>query len=58
MTWRGGGYLGIIGETFLNNPRGFVHWGDDLIVAELYSRLAVLDADDGLIGVSSSTARS
>jgi hypothetical protein len=46
----GGRYLRTIGESFLNSPSGFARWGDDLVIAELYSRLAVLDADDSLIG--------
>ena len=45
-----GRYLRTIGEAFLNSPSGFVQWGETLVVAELYSRLAVLDADDRLIG--------
>jgi hypothetical protein len=45
-----GRYLRTIGEGFLNSPSGFVQWGDVLVIAELYSRLAVLDADDRLIG--------
>ena len=45
-----GRYLRTIGEAFLNSPSGFVQWGDTLGVAELYSRVAVLDADDQLLG--------
>jgi hypothetical protein len=44
-----GRYRRTIGETFLNSPSGFVQWGDALVVAELYSRLAILDKDDRLI---------
>jgi hypothetical protein len=43
-------YLRTFGETFLSSPSGFVQWGEVLVVAELYARLAVLDADDNLIG--------
>lgn len=38
------------GESFLNSPSGFALWGDVLVVAELYARLAVLDTDDHLLG--------
>ena len=39
----------LFGETFLNSPSGFAALGDLLVVAELYSRLAVLDAEDKLV---------
>jgi hypothetical protein len=45
-----GRYQRTIGEAFLNSPSGFAQWGDALVVAELYSRLALLDEDDELIG--------
>jgi hypothetical protein len=45
-----GRYLRTIGESFLNSPSGFVQWGDTLVIAELYSRLAVLNEEDRLIG--------
>ena len=45
-----GRYLRTFGETFLSSPSGFAQWGDVLVVAELYARLAVLDADDNLVG--------
>lgn len=45
-----GQYVRMVGEDFLNSPSGFVQWGDLLVVAELYSRLAVLDARDSLLG--------
>jgi hypothetical protein len=45
-----GRYRRTIGEGFLSSPSGFARWGDTLVIAELYSRLAVLDADDRLIG--------
>jgi hypothetical protein len=38
------------GEGFLNSPSGFAQWGDVLVVAELYARLAALDADDHFVG--------
>jgi hypothetical protein len=45
-----GGYTRTIGEGFLNSPSGFTQWGDALVIAELYARLAVLDENDKLIG--------
>jgi hypothetical protein len=45
-----GRYTRVIGETFLNSPSGFAALGDLLVIAELYSRLAVLDAEDSLVG--------
>jgi hypothetical protein len=45
-----GRYLRTIGASFLSSPSGFARWGDFLVIAELYSRLAVLDADDELVG--------
>jgi hypothetical protein len=45
-----GRFLRVVGEGFLNSPSGFAQWGETLVVAELYSRLAVLDGDDQLIG--------
>jgi sugar lactone lactonase YvrE len=50
-----GRYRRTIGEGFLSSPSGFVQWGDVLVVAELYSRLAVLDADDRLVGYIGAT---
>jgi hypothetical protein len=43
-------YLRTVGESFLNSPSGFARWGDVLVVAELYGRLAVLDVEDNLVG--------
>ena len=37
-------------KTFLNSPSGFAVLGDLLVVAELYSRLAVVDAEDHFVG--------
>ncbi len=45
-----GRHLRTIGESFCISPSGFARWGDVLVVAELFSRLAVLDPDDNLIG--------
>lgn len=45
-----GKFLRSFGEDFLNSPSAFALLGDRLIVAELFSRLAVLDPDDKLVG--------
>jgi hypothetical protein len=45
-----GRYQRTFGETFLNSPSDFAQWGDLLVVAEIYERLAVLDSDDKLVG--------
>jgi hypothetical protein len=45
-----GQYLRIFGDGFLNSPSGFAAWEDMLVIAELYSRLAVVDAADSFIG--------
>jgi hypothetical protein len=45
-----GRYLRTFGEAFLSSPSGFAQWGGALVVAELYSRLALLDTNDELIG--------
>jgi len=45
-----GQYIRTFGETFLNSPSGFAQWGDVLVVAELFARLAALDPEDNLIG--------
>jgi hypothetical protein len=45
-----GRHLRFFGETFLNSPSGFAVVGDLLVVAELYSRLAVVDAEDHFVG--------
>ncbi len=44
-----GHYLRTVGASFLNSPSGFAQWGELLVVAELYSRLALLDMDDNLV---------
>jgi hypothetical protein len=45
-----GNFVRVFGDTFLNSPSGFAVLGDLLVVAELYSRLAVVDAEDHFIG--------
>jgi hypothetical protein len=45
-----GRYLRTFGESFLSSPSGFAQWGDLLVVAELYERLALLDIHDVLVG--------
>jgi hypothetical protein len=45
-----GQYVRSFGEQFLNSPSDFVQWGDLLVIAELYQRLAVLGPDDELLG--------
>jgi hypothetical protein len=45
-----GKYVRTFGHPFLNSPSGFAVLNDLLVVAELYSRLAVLDANDNFIG--------
>jgi hypothetical protein len=42
-------YLRTVGQDFLSSPSGFARWGDFTVVAELYGRLAVLDAEDNLV---------
>jgi hypothetical protein len=45
-----GGYLRSFGENFLSSPSDFALWGDLLIIAELYGRLAVVDRHDNFVG--------
>ena len=45
-----GRYLRSFGEGFLNSPSDFAQWGDLLVIAEIYQRLAVLDSEDHLVG--------
>jgi len=45
-----GSYLRTVGREFLDSPSAFASYGEELIVAELHARLAVLGADDELIG--------
>ena len=44
-----GRYLRTFGEGFLNSPSGFAVANNLLVVAELYSRLAVMDAEDAFV---------
>lgn len=45
-----GTFLRAFGDDFLNSPSAFAVLGERLVVAELYARLAVLDAEDKLVG--------
>ena len=44
-----GGFKRAFGSDFLTSPTGFATHGDQLIVAEFRARLAILDANDGLV---------
>ena len=45
-----GHYMRTIGTAFLNSPSGFAVLEGLLVIAELYSRLAVVDVEDSLVG--------
>jgi hypothetical protein len=45
-----GRYLRSFGEGVLNSPSALVRWGDLLVIAELFGRLAVFDATDRFVG--------
>ena len=45
-----GQYLRTFGNSFLNSPSGFAVSEDFLVIAELYSRVAVVDAEDAFVG--------
>jgi hypothetical protein len=45
-----GRYMRTFGTAFLNSPSGFAVSDDLLVVAELYSRLAVVDVQDNFLG--------
>ena len=45
-----GRFVRTFGDGFLNSPSGFAVSDDLLVVAELYSRLAVVDAEDNFVG--------
>ncbi|MGX7678631.1 hypothetical protein ACSMXN_07010 [Jatrophihabitans sp. DSM 45814] len=45
-----GRYVRSFGDEFLSSPSGFAKWGETLVVAELYGRLALVDAHDTLLG--------
>ena len=45
-----GGYVRSFGEDFLSSPSDFALWGDLLVIAEMYGRLAVADRHDNFVG--------
>ena len=45
-----GHWLRTVGEGFLNSPSAFATDGPNIVVGELYARLAVVDMDDQLVG--------
>jgi hypothetical protein len=45
-----GRYMRTFGTEFLNSPSGFTVSDDLLVIAELYSRLAIVDAEDTFVG--------
>jgi hypothetical protein len=45
-----GGFRRVVGEGVLNSPSALAVHGELLVVGELFARLAVLDADDRLVG--------
>jgi hypothetical protein len=45
-----GRYQRAFGDQVLNSPSGFAQWGDWLVVAELFGRIAVLDSNDAVVG--------
>jgi hypothetical protein len=45
-----GQWLRTVGEGFLNSPSAFATNGPDIVIGELYARLAVVDMDDRLVG--------
>lgn len=44
-----GSFLRVVGERFLNSPSALVSYGDNLVVAELRARLAVVGLEDQLV---------
>jgi hypothetical protein len=44
-----GSFRRVVGETFLNSPSAFAPYGQKLVIAELYARLAVVGPDDQLV---------
>jgi hypothetical protein len=52
-----GRYVRTFGSTFLNSPSGFAVSDDLLVIAELYSRLAVVDAEDSFVGYVGASER-
>jgi hypothetical protein len=45
-----GHWLRMVGEGFLNSPSAFAIDGPNIVVGELYARLAIVDMDDRLVG--------
>jgi len=45
-----GNWLRTVGEGFLNSPSAFAADGPNMVVGELFARLAVIDPDDRLVG--------
>ncbi len=45
-----GHWLRTVGEGFLNSPSAFATDGSNIVVGELFARLAVVDTDDRLVG--------
>jgi DNA-binding beta-propeller fold protein YncE len=45
-----GGFKRVFGSDFLTTPSAFGVYGDTMIIAELRARLAVVDAEDKLVG--------
>lgn len=45
-----GRYLRSFGEGALNSPSALARWGDLLVVAELFGRLAAFDTDERFVG--------
>jgi len=44
-----GQFKRAFGSDFLTSPCGFVTYGDDLLIPELFARLTILDAHDNLV---------
>lgn len=45
-----GGWLRVVGKGFLNSPSAFAADGPNIVVGELYARLAIIGPDDRLVG--------
>jgi hypothetical protein len=52
-----GGYIRTFGAGFLNSPSGFAILDDLLVIAELYSRLTVVDIEDSFVGYLGASAK-
>jgi hypothetical protein len=44
-----GSWLRVIGDDFLNSPSAFASYGPNLVIGELFARLAVVGTDDQLV---------